>query len=188
VALSRPVLLPLMTSSYLVGACTGRSAGFSSFRMRFCVAAGVSTHHMKDACPAMWVDRTALKHEYACRRRASGPCRPTFLFAGTIRIHFPQACPVGDGVAHDCGARNRPDLAAATGLWLVVKAGTETVNTLPWIFCSNSNSEAATPRPRSVVKTLRSEPLVTVRGKHVTAQLVHLPPRAFSRAMCTAAT
>jgi hypothetical protein len=28
------VLLPLMTSSYLVGACTGRSAGLSSFRMR----------------------------------------------------------------------------------------------------------------------------------------------------------
>jgi quercetin dioxygenase-like cupin family protein len=71
-------------------------------------------------------------------------------------------------------------LAAATALWLVVKAGTETANTLPWIFCSNSNSEAATPRPRSLVKTLRSEPLVTARGKHVTAQLVHLPPRAFS--------
>jgi quercetin dioxygenase-like cupin family protein len=71
-------------------------------------------------------------------------------------------------------------LAAATALWLVVKAGTETANTLPWIFCSNSNSEATTPRPRSLVKTLRSEPLVTARGKHVTAQLVHLPPRAFS--------
>jgi len=71
-------------------------------------------------------------------------------------------------------------LPAATALWLVVKAGTETANTLPWIFCSNSNSEAATPRPRSLVKTLRSEPLVTARGKHVTAQLVHLPPRAFS--------
>jgi hypothetical protein len=79
VALSRPVLLPLMTSSYLVGACTGRSADFSSFRMRFCVAAAVSTHHMKDACPAMWVDRMALKHEYACRRRASDPCRPFSL-------------------------------------------------------------------------------------------------------------
>jgi len=79
-------------------------------------------------------------------------------------------------------------LAAATAVWLVVKAGTETANTLPWIFCSNSNSEAATPRPRSVVKNLRSEPLVTARGKHVTAQLVHLPPRAFSPRMCTAAT
>src|SRR5262249_25179741 len=39
-------------------------------------------------------------------------------------------------------------LAAAAALWLVVKAGTETANTLPWIFCSSSNSEAATSRRR----------------------------------------
>jgi quercetin dioxygenase-like cupin family protein len=71
-------------------------------------------------------------------------------------------------------------LAATLALWLVVKPGTEPANTLPWILCSTSNSEAVTPRPRSVVKTLRSEPLLTARGKYVTTQLVHLPPLAFS--------
>jgi quercetin dioxygenase-like cupin family protein len=38
----------------------------------------------------------------------------------------------------------------------------------------------ATPRPRSVVKTLRSAPLTATRRKYITTQLVHLPPSAFS--------
>jgi hypothetical protein len=32
-------VLRSMTSPYLVGACTGRSAGFSPLRLRFCLAA-----------------------------------------------------------------------------------------------------------------------------------------------------
>jgi quercetin dioxygenase-like cupin family protein len=70
--------------------------------------------------------------------------------------------------------------AAATALWLLAKPATEAANTLPWIVCSSSTSDAAAPRPRSVVKTLRSEPLVTARGKYVTTQLVHMPPLALS--------
>jgi quercetin dioxygenase-like cupin family protein len=70
--------------------------------------------------------------------------------------------------------------AAATAIWLLAKPGTEAASTLPWILCSNSAGDAAAPRPRSVVKTLRSEPLVTARGKYVTTQLVHMPPLAFS--------
>jgi quercetin dioxygenase-like cupin family protein len=54
------------------------------------------------------------------------------------------------------------------------------VNALPWILCSTPSGQAAGPRPRTVVKTLRSEVLVTARGQHVTTQLVHLPPLAFS--------
>jgi quercetin dioxygenase-like cupin family protein len=68
--------------------------------------------------------------------------------------------------------------AAATALWLAAKPASEAASTLPWILCSTSNSQPA--RPRSVVTTLRSEPLVTAAGKYVTMQLVHLPPMAFS--------
>jgi quercetin dioxygenase-like cupin family protein len=70
--------------------------------------------------------------------------------------------------------------AVPTAIWLLAKPATEVASTLPWIVCSSSNGEAAAPRPRSVVKTLRSEPLVTARGKYVTTQLVHMPPLAFS--------
>jgi quercetin dioxygenase-like cupin family protein len=70
--------------------------------------------------------------------------------------------------------------AAATAIWLLAKPATEPANTLPWIVCSSSTGDAAAPRPRSVVKTLRSEPLVTARGKYVTTQLVHMPPLALS--------
>jgi quercetin dioxygenase-like cupin family protein len=69
-------------------------------------------------------------------------------------------------------------LAAATAVWLAAKPATEAASLLPWILCSTSNSQPA--RPRSVVTTLRSEPLVTAAGKYVTMQLVHLPPMAFS--------
>jgi len=69
-------------------------------------------------------------------------------------------------------------LGAAAALWLAAKPITEAASTLPWILCSTSNSQPA--RPRSVVKTLRSEPLVTAAGKYVTMQLVHMPPMAFS--------
>jgi quercetin dioxygenase-like cupin family protein len=68
---------------------------------------------------------------------------------------------------------------AAAALWPVVKPGNEAATALPWILCSSTNSEASA-RPRPVVETLRSEPLATAPGKYVTAQLVHLPPSAFS--------
>jgi quercetin dioxygenase-like cupin family protein len=71
-------------------------------------------------------------------------------------------------------------LAAGLALWPAIKPGAEAANTLPWILCSSSHGEAATPRPRSVVTTLRTEPLAAARGKYVTTQLVHLPPSAFS--------
>jgi quercetin dioxygenase-like cupin family protein len=69
--------------------------------------------------------------------------------------------------------------ATAAAMWLAAKPATEAAGALPWILCSSSG-EAAAPRPRSVVKTLRSEPLVTARGKYVTTQLVHMPPLALS--------
>jgi quercetin dioxygenase-like cupin family protein len=73
----------------------------------------------------------------------------------------------------------RAGLAAAVmATWLAAKPATEA--SLPWIVCSASGDPAAARRPRTVVKTLRSEALVTARGKHVTTQLVHLPPLAFS--------
>ena len=70
--------------------------------------------------------------------------------------------------------------AAATAMWLATKPATEAANALPWILCSTPSGQAEEPRPRTAVKTLRSEALVTARGKHVTTQLVHLPPLAFS--------
>jgi quercetin dioxygenase-like cupin family protein len=70
--------------------------------------------------------------------------------------------------------------ATATALWLVAKPIAESTNRLPWIVCSTIGGEAATPRPRSVVTTLQSEPSVAARGKHVTVQLVHMPPMALS--------
>src|SRR5262245_63833661 len=55
---SRPsafAVLRLMTSSYLVGACTGRSAGFSPLGCEFCVAASrdAARVHTIGRCPAM---------------------------------------------------------------------------------------------------------------------------------------
>ena len=70
-------------------------------------------------------------------------------------------------------------LAAATALWPIVERGTEAALTLPWIVCSNADSDASA-RPRPVVETLQSEPLAAAPGKYVTTQLVHLPPSAFS--------
>jgi quercetin dioxygenase-like cupin family protein len=70
--------------------------------------------------------------------------------------------------------------AAATTVWLAAKPATEAANALPRILCSTPSGQAAGPRPRTVVKTLRSEALVTARGKRATTQLVHLPPLAFS--------
>ena len=70
--------------------------------------------------------------------------------------------------------------AASAAVPLAARSSTETLSALPWILCSTSNSEAATPRPRTVVKTLRSEPLAAAPGKYVTTQLVHLPPLAFT--------
>jgi quercetin dioxygenase-like cupin family protein len=69
-------------------------------------------------------------------------------------------------------------LAAAIAVWPVVKPSAEAVNALPWIVCSTQNGESA--RPRTVVRTLRSEPLAAAPGKMVTTQLVHLPPSASS--------
>jgi quercetin dioxygenase-like cupin family protein len=70
-------------------------------------------------------------------------------------------------------------LATATALWLAAKPMAESM-TLPWIVCSTVGGEAATPRPRSIVTTLQSEPSVAARGKYVTVQLVHMPPMALS--------
>lgn len=70
--------------------------------------------------------------------------------------------------------------AAVAALWLAAKPLSGPAAALPWILCSTPSGEAAAPRPRSVVKVLRSEPLATARGKYVTTQLVHLPPLAFS--------
>lgn len=50
---------------------------------------------------------------------------------------------------------------------------------LPDILCSTSAQDEAA-RPRTVVSTLRSEPLAGAPGKWVTTQLVRLPPRALS--------
>ena len=68
--------------------------------------------------------------------------------------------------------------AAVMAAWLAAKPATEAG--LPWIVCSAPGDPAAAARLRTAVKTLRSEALVTARGKHVTTQLVHLPPLAFS--------
>jgi hypothetical protein len=62
VGTSRPsafAVLRLMTSSYLVGACTGRSAGFSPFKMRFCVAANHDA--ARRACPHTTIGRMSGK-------------------------------------------------------------------------------------------------------------------------------
>jgi quercetin dioxygenase-like cupin family protein len=72
-------------------------------------------------------------------------------------------------------------LAAAT-LWPSLSTamlGAERAASLPWILCSSADRENSS-RPRTVVKTLRSEPLVTAPGKFITVQLVHLPPTALS--------
>jgi quercetin dioxygenase-like cupin family protein len=73
-------------------------------------------------------------------------------------------------------------LSVAAALWPKLGTAVRGVETasLPWILCSSTSSESAAARPRTVVKTLRSEPLVTAPGKYITAQLVHLPPRALS--------
>jgi quercetin dioxygenase-like cupin family protein len=75
-------------------------------------------------------------------------------------------------------------LLAAAALWTnlgaTLRGGTEGAAALPWILCSSTNGETAAPRPRTVVTTLRSEPLVTAPGKHITVQLVHLPPLALT--------
>jgi quercetin dioxygenase-like cupin family protein len=80
--------------------------------------------------------------------------------------------------AHAQGVLSFAVLAAAIALWPALKPRAEAVNALPWIVCSTSNGESA--RPRTVVRTLRSEPLVAAPGKVVTTQLVHLPPLASS--------
>lgn len=71
-------------------------------------------------------------------------------------------------------------LATSAAIPLAAKPAGEALSTLPWILCSTSNSGTTAPRPRTVVKTLRSEPLVAAPGKYVTTQLVHLPPLAFT--------
>ena len=68
--------------------------------------------------------------------------------------------------------------AVVMAAWLAAKPATEAC--LPWIVCSAPGDPAAAARLRTAVKTLRSEALVTARGKQVTTQLVHLPPLAFS--------
>lgn len=50
---------------------------------------------------------------------------------------------------------------------------------LPDILCSTSTPSEAV-RPRTIVSTLRTEPLAGAPGKWVTTQLVRLPPRALS--------
>jgi quercetin dioxygenase-like cupin family protein len=76
------------------------------------------------------------------------------------------------------GALSFAVLATALALWPALKPTAEAVNALPWIVCSTSSAESA--RPRTVVRTLRSEPLLAAPGKMVTTQLVHLPPLASS--------
>jgi quercetin dioxygenase-like cupin family protein len=71
-------------------------------------------------------------------------------------------------------------LATTAALWLFAKPAAEQASRLPWIVCSTAGADAATPRPRSVVTTLQSEPSVAARGKYVTVQLVHMPPMALS--------
>jgi quercetin dioxygenase-like cupin family protein len=74
-------------------------------------------------------------------------------------------------------------LLSPAALWPSVHAvllSSGAIPPLPWIVCNAANGEAAAPRPRTVVKTLRTEPLVTMPGKHITVQLVHLPPMALS--------
>jgi quercetin dioxygenase-like cupin family protein len=74
-------------------------------------------------------------------------------------------------------------LLATAALWPNLNAAIRNsgaAESLPWILCNSTNGESAASRPRTVVKTLRSEPLVTAPGKYITAQLVHLPPRALS--------
>jgi len=66
-----------------------------------------------------------------------------------------------------------PSLSAAT-------RSTDAAASLPWILCNSTNGETAASRPRTVVKTLRTEPLVTAPGKYITVQLVHLPPMALT--------
>jgi quercetin dioxygenase-like cupin family protein len=51
----------------------------------------------------------------------------------------------------------------------------------PNVLCSPSAEDGAS-RPRSVVTTLRSEPLVGAPGKWITVQLVRYPPRGFTPA------
>ncbi|OJY04669.1 MAG: hypothetical protein BGP04_03445 [Rhizobiales bacterium 62-17] len=72
-------------------------------------------------------------------------------------------------------------LAGALSMLLLI-AGWRSSNTigftLPDILCSTSAQDAA--RPRTVVTTLRTEPLAGAPGKWVTTQLVRLPPRALS--------
>ena len=80
--------------------------------------------------------------------------------------------------AHAQGVLTLAVLATAIALWPALKPTAEAVNALPWIVCSTTNGESA--RPRTVVRTLRSEPLVAAPGKMVTTQLVHLPPLASS--------
>jgi quercetin dioxygenase-like cupin family protein len=73
-------------------------------------------------------------------------------------------------------------LLAAAAMWPSLNAATHGIEavSLPWILCSSTNGENAASRRRTVVKTLRSEPLATAPGKYITVQLVHLPPRALS--------
>jgi hypothetical protein len=52
---SAVAVLRLNTSSYSVGACTGRSAGFSPFMMRFCVAANHDA--ARRTCPRTTIGR-----------------------------------------------------------------------------------------------------------------------------------
>jgi len=49
---------------------------------------------------------------------------------------------------------------------------------IPQILCSSSGE--ATPRPRSQVTTISSEPVTGMPGKRVTVQLVRYPPGAFT--------
>ena len=49
---------------------------------------------------------------------------------------------------------------------------------IPQILCSSSGE--ATPRPRSQVTTVSSEPITGMPGKRVTVQLVRYPPGGFS--------
>jgi quercetin dioxygenase-like cupin family protein len=74
-------------------------------------------------------------------------------------------------------------LLAAVALWPSLSAATRSTDaaaSLPWILCNSTNGETAASRPRTVVKTLRTEPLVTAPGKYITVQLVHLPPMALT--------
>ena len=72
-------------------------------------------------------------------------------------------------------------VGVASGLWAALPlwtAGVQAGAALPFVLCSEAAGIGR--RPASVVKVLRSEPLVAAPGKRVTVVLVHYVPGAYT--------